>query len=50
LIDGCSHPVVMAFIVAIASNPPAAPRQCPIIDWYYRTTYASINGQGMNKK
>lgn len=30
---GCSHPVVMAFTVAIASKPPAAPRQCPIIDW-----------------
>lgn len=29
---GCSHSVVIAFRVAIASKPPAAPRQCPIID------------------
>lgn len=27
LIVGCSHPVVIALMVAIASNPPAAPRQ-----------------------
>ena len=33
LMLGCSHPVVMALIVAMASRPPAAPRQCPIIDW-----------------
>jgi hypothetical protein len=33
---GCTHPVVMASIVAIASNPPAAPRQWPIIDWQGR--------------
>jgi len=33
LIVGCSHPVVMAFTDAIASRPPAAPRQCPIMDW-----------------
>jgi len=33
LMLGCNHPVVMAFTEAIASKPPAAPRQCPIIDW-----------------
>lgn len=33
LIEGCTQPVVIALIVAIASSPPAAPRQCPIIDW-----------------
>lgn len=32
LIEGCTQPVVIALIVAIASRPPAAPRQCPIID------------------
>jgi hypothetical protein len=32
LIVGCSQPVLIAFIVAMASNPPAAPRPCPIID------------------
>lgn len=32
-IVGCSQPVVIAFTVAMASSPPAAPRQCPIIDW-----------------
>lgn len=32
LIVGCSQPVVIALMVAIASNPPDAPRQCPIID------------------
>jgi hypothetical protein len=32
LIVGCNQPVVMALMVAIASNPPAAPRLCPIKD------------------
>jgi len=32
LIVGWSHPVLIAFIVAMASNAPAAPRPCPIID------------------
>ena len=36
LIVGCSHPVVMAFTEAMASKPPAAPRQCPIIDWKWK--------------
>ena len=30
---GCNQPVVIALMVAIASIPPAAPRQCPIIDY-----------------
>lgn len=45
---GCSHPVVMAFTVAIASKPPAAPRQCPIIDWNKTNTiteHQSDNGK-----
>jgi hypothetical protein len=29
---GCTQPVVMAWMVATASRPPAAPRQCPIMD------------------
>jgi hypothetical protein len=29
---GCNQPVSMALMVAIASSPPAAPRQCPVID------------------
>jgi hypothetical protein len=33
LIVGCSQPVLIAFMDAMASNPPAAPRPCPIIDW-----------------
>lgn len=32
LMVGCSQPVVIAFTVAMASNPPAAPSPCPIID------------------
>lgn len=32
LIVGCNQPVVIALMDAIASNPPAAPRPCPIID------------------
>ena len=32
LMVGCSQPVVMALMVATASMPPAAPRQCPIMD------------------
>ena len=27
-----THPVLIAWIVATASIPPAAPRQCPIMD------------------
>jgi hypothetical protein len=29
---GWTHPVVIALTVAMASKPPAAPRQCPIMD------------------
>lgn len=29
---GCTQPVRMAWMVATASRPPAAPRQCPIMD------------------
>lgn len=32
LMVGCTQPVVMAWMVATASRPPAAPRQCPIMD------------------
>ena len=32
LMLGCSHPVLMALTVAIASKAPEAPRQCPIMD------------------
>ena len=46
LMVGCNHPVSMALIVAIASRPPAAPRQCPIIDWeentYVSPTYLQL--------
>ena len=31
LMVGCTQPVRMAWMVAIASMPPAAPRQCPIM-------------------
>jgi hypothetical protein len=33
LMVGCNQPVVIALMVAMASNAPAAPRQCPIIDY-----------------
>lgn len=33
LMVGCSQPVLIAFMVAMASNPPEAPSACPIIDW-----------------
>jgi len=33
---GCNQPVSIALTVAIASKAPAAPRQCPIIDWRTR--------------
>ena len=31
LMVGCTYPVLMAWMVAMASMPPAAPRQCPIM-------------------
>ncbi|KAL4565410.1 hypothetical protein LXL04_029504 [Taraxacum kok-saghyz] len=31
-LQGCSQPVLIAFMHAMASNPPAAPKPCPIID------------------
>jgi len=36
LMVGCNQPVSIALTVAIASKAPAAPRQCPIIDWRTR--------------
>ena len=44
---GCTHPVVMALTVAMASKPPAAPRQCPIMDckWNIKSGWAMYQSE-----
>lgn len=42
---GCTHPVSMAFRVAMASMPPAAPRQCPIMDLVPFTFKCFVSGK-----